>query len=334
MPGYPKRLNEQRKKFAGEIKVRSGLNNETDPEKIHEGIGRLSDEELSQAYLSAGYKNRGSRNNAKKAKDLLHCSNVQIALESMPLRELLDGYEPEQSSAIGVSSEERTEDYESIGHPLSSRRQEVACLWYLITRNKKEACRRAGYPHSNEASLAVAASTLFGKPHVRHRMAELEAEQGRRLRIGADDVVRQITGIAFASITDYLRVKDGDVEIFDSDNWKKKHPVKSFKVTKTYRGKNVTEVQSEFTLEGRLPALRTLLDHFSGDLDKAFQILDSYGIEAEKTPLGWVLYDMQASSYSLSDTVEQLREVGHRIIENPDGSYTITPAEEEVEEVD
>ena len=82
-----------------------------------------------------------------------------------------------------------------------SHRHERFCREYLIDGCGKRAYVRAGYaPKAAE----VSASQLLRIPKVADRIAELGAEQSRRLQFDADDVLRALIPLCTSSIADFI----------------------------------------------------------------------------------------------------------------------------------
>lgn len=74
------------------------------------------------------------------------------------------------------------------------------CEQYIIDLNGKQAAIRAGYA-SNSAE--VQASRLLSSDKVKEYIAELRADQVKRTKVSADDVIKEFAAIAFADIRDY-----------------------------------------------------------------------------------------------------------------------------------
>ena len=82
-----------------------------------------------------------------------------------------------------------------------SVRQERFCREYVIDGCGKRAYIRAGFaPKSAE----VCASQLLRKPKVSARIAELQAEQARRLEFTADHVLRELIPLCMSNVADLI----------------------------------------------------------------------------------------------------------------------------------
>ena len=80
-------------------------------------------------------------------------------------------------------------------------KQERWCREYVIDLNATQAAVRAGY---SERSANSAGNGNKGKPCLRDRVAQLQAEMANRLNVSADNVVRELAACGFANIQDYL----------------------------------------------------------------------------------------------------------------------------------
>ena len=82
-----------------------------------------------------------------------------------------------------------------------SARQERFCREYLIDGCGKRAYIRAGYA---PGAAEVCASQLLRKPKVAARIAELQAEQARRLEFDADRLLLELVPICRSDIADLI----------------------------------------------------------------------------------------------------------------------------------
>ena len=82
-----------------------------------------------------------------------------------------------------------------------SARQERFCREYLIDGCGKRAYIRAGYA---PGAAEVCASQLLRKPKVAARIAELQAEQARRLEFDADRLLLELVPLCRSDITDLI----------------------------------------------------------------------------------------------------------------------------------
>lgn len=83
---------------------------------------------------------------------------------------------------------------------------------YLVDLNAYEAARRAGYKHNtakNAASWLKPERTV--KPAVCEAVANRMAELSKRTGVTAERVLREISRVAFANITDAIDVETGKV---------------------------------------------------------------------------------------------------------------------------
>lgn len=96
-----------------------------------------------------------------------------------------------------------------------TRQQKVFCREYIIDLDAPAAYLRAGY--SDGTGYESNASNLLKHPLVRQAVAKHAAQVVKRQRSSADQVVAELTRIAFADIRDVVTWKDNTVSLVDSE---------------------------------------------------------------------------------------------------------------------
>lgn len=86
-----------------------------------------------------------------------------------------------------------------------SPKRERFCREYLVDLNATQAAIRAGYSTNSARSQAC---ELLTNPNIERRIAELKAERAARTEITADDVVRELAKVGFASVGRFLDLSD------------------------------------------------------------------------------------------------------------------------------
>jgi phage terminase small subunit len=92
-------------------------------------------------------------------------------------------------------------------------KQRRFCEEYVVDLNATQAAIRAGY--SRKTAREIGRQNLT-KLDIQQHVQKLMDERSARTEITADQVLRQLAAIAFASITDYLSFRPDGVEIKDS----------------------------------------------------------------------------------------------------------------------
>ena len=142
----------------------------------------------------------------------------------------------------------------------------------------------AGFTARDRKFASTSAGNLLKKEQVAAYVDELRQQLELRHRTTADNVVYQLSRIAFFNAAEALEIARGDVtpEQWSSDA---KAAIASVKVNRTYRAGREDEAYVDITTEVRirdsLRALKMLGDHLGvfDDLNKAIATLKTYGIE-------------------------------------------------------
>src|SRR4051812_34314880 len=80
-----------------------------------------------------------------------------------------------------------------------SQKEELFCREFLLDLNASAAARRAGYAERYVNRIAY---RLMSKVDIQERIAELKRERAERVQVEADDVLRELSLIAFSDIGD------------------------------------------------------------------------------------------------------------------------------------
>ena len=85
---------------------------------------------------------------------------------------------------------------------------------YLVDLNATQAAIRAGY--KEKAAYRTGAENLR-KPQIQEEIQKRMEERQKRTEITQDMVLQELAAIAFARATDYVSVRDGIVQVKDTD---------------------------------------------------------------------------------------------------------------------
>ena len=152
-------------------------------------------------------------------------------------------------------------------------KQKMFCEEYLIDFNSTQAAIRAGY--SEKTARAIGCENLT-KLDIQDYLTKLKAERAERVRISQDDVVRELSHIAFDDIKNYLKFKTEKVKVDEVDG----KPIYDYKTivdvkdSQTIDTRNIQEVAIapngafKFKLYGKDDALVNLGRHLGIFNDK------------------------------------------------------------------
>lgn len=153
--------------------------------------------------------------------------------------------------------------------PLTAQQRKYCQLW-VINFNLADAWIGAGFK-VKDRNVAHASACRFMLQNVKAQeyIEKLLAKQALRAEKGADDVVREMEGLAFSNIQDFVDT-DGDGEFIFKD-WQnmtreKLAAVESVKVTSTTTGKGedtYTTKNIQFKLYSKMSALENLGKRFN-----------------------------------------------------------------------
>ncbi|MEI3258225.1 MAG: terminase small subunit [Faecalimonas umbilicata] len=162
-----------------------------------------------------------------------------------------------------------------------TEKQKIFADEYLIDLNATRAYR-AAYPNvKKEESAASAAARMLRNVKVAEYIAERMEERQKRTEITQDMVLQELAAIAFARATDYVSVRDGIVQVKDTDQLSDLQIAAITGIKETQNGIEVKLGNKEKALEllGRhLGMWNDKLD-MAGDVD--MKIVVDYGDEDE-----------------------------------------------------
>lgn len=98
---------------------------------------------------------------------------------------------------------------------LSNPKKQKFCESYVLHGNGKKAAEAAGYAASR---AAVTASEFLQEYEVQQELTRLREELLQNAEISRDMLVRELKGVAFSDITDYVQVSGGGVDIKSFDD--------------------------------------------------------------------------------------------------------------------
>lgn len=162
-----------------------------------------------------------------------------------------------------------------------TEKQKIFADEYLIDLNATRAYR-AAYPSvKKEQTAAQAGSRMLRNVKVAAYISERMEERQKRTEVTQDRVVQELAAIAFARATDYVSVRDGIVQVKDTDQLSDLQIAAITGIKETQNGIEVKLGSKEKTLEllGRhLGMWNDKLD-MAGDMD--MKIVVDYGDEDE-----------------------------------------------------
>ena len=152
-------------------------------------------------------------------------------------------------------------------------KQRAFCEEYIIDFNGAQAAIRAGYA---EKTARITAAKLLTKSNIQTYLSELIQERKERVKVSQDDVVRELSHIAFDDIKNYLKFKTEKVKVDEVDG----KPIYDYKTivdvkdSQTIDTRNIQEVAIapngafKFKLYGKDDALVNLGRHLGIFNDK------------------------------------------------------------------
>lgn len=93
-------------------------------------------------------------------------------------------------------------------------KQRAFCEEYIIDFNGAQAAIRAGYA---EKTARITAAKLLTKSNIQSYLSELIQERKERVKVSQDDVIRELSHIAFDDIKNYLKFKTEKVKVDEVD---------------------------------------------------------------------------------------------------------------------
>lgn len=95
-----------------------------------------------------------------------------------------------------------------------TERQRLFCEHYVAKHNAVLAAKKAGYSANSVTSVAW---RLRQNPDVNRYIAWLKLRVSRELHVDALDIVDHYARIAFADVTDFVKIENNKVELIDAD---------------------------------------------------------------------------------------------------------------------
>jgi phage terminase small subunit len=108
------------------------------------------------------------------------------------------------------SAKKNTVKKQNDNNTLTAKQQKF-CEEYLIDLNATQAYLRAGYKAKDENTAYAAASRLLRNVKVKAVIDKLMAAREERTETKQDDVLKELSTIAFSKITDFLSIKEMEV---------------------------------------------------------------------------------------------------------------------------
>jgi len=128
---------------------------------------------------------------------------------------------------------------------------------YVIDLNATQACIRAGYAKKHARQIG---SELMTKPDVRQLVQNLQDEIAYRNQIKADDVVQELSKLAFWDIKNFVNESNEVVDLSKIDKELAK-PIVGIKVKVVHISKDIKEVTTELKLADKRASLVDLGRH-------------------------------------------------------------------------
>lgn len=141
-------------------------------------------------------------------------------------------------------------------------------LEYIKDLNATQAYLRIK-PSAKTSTASVEGSRLLGNPKVGERIRDHRMEQADRLKVDADNVVRELAICGFSDVRDFV-MKDGALDLSETAHPLASRAVASVKHKRTMYGegeKARTEDTVEYRLWNKPESLRTLAQHL-GIIDR------------------------------------------------------------------
>jgi phage terminase small subunit len=154
---------------------------------------------------------------------------------------------------------------------------------YLIDLNATQAAIRAGYSVRSADEYAV---QLLRKTQVQEAVGKAKAERSRRTRIHADNVLEELSVLAFAHMGQYATWHDDSVSLTDSSE------VDPRAVAEVHQKASRNGISISIKLHDKLGALKLLMQHLGMlteqvnvqfDIDAvAKELADRYGTTPDR----------------------------------------------------
>lgn len=170
-----------------------------------------------------------------------------------------------------------------------NRRQEAFCHEYLVDFCGSQAAARAGYKQSTRANLARKAHELLNNERIKERLSVLTAERFRAVDIKTEQVLEEISKVAFINIKNFL---DDNGNILPVDQISETDFAAVAEITERRIGsKDDPIVEKKYKLADKLKALEMLGRYLKLFTDKTEHSVD--------TGLASILKDIDGDSTGL-----------------------------------
>lgn len=147
-------------------------------------------------------------------------------------------------------------------------KQALFVLEYLVDLNATQAAIRAGYSAKTAAEIGKENLT---KPQIAEAVRKAQDERAARLKIDADEILRELTIIARSDVRDFLVDEHGILTLRDEAEDHKWRAVQSVKhKIRTIRNGDESETtrEIEFRMWPKVEALRTAREHLGLNIQK------------------------------------------------------------------
>lgn len=162
-----------------------------------------------------------------------------------------------------------------------TQKQKRFCEEYLIDLNATQAYIRAGYAGGTKSAEANA-TRLMGNDKVRVYIDWLRETQQKRTAISADKVIEELAHIAFARMSNVVKVNNSVAEIKNFDDLEENElaAIASVKTRQTISDERET-FETDIKLHSKDRALELLMKHMGllSDLNIAQATAEKYGFK-------------------------------------------------------
>jgi len=147
-------------------------------------------------------------------------------------------------------------------------KQEKFCLEYLVDLNATKAAKRAGYSPKSAYSQG---QRMLKHVEIKKRIADLQEEQERRVEVKADQVIGELSRLAFSNMSDFISMgESGELEMKDLEELPREVMacISEISETETCSGRKI-----KFKLHDKGRALELLMKH-KGMLTERLQVIE------------------------------------------------------------
>lgn len=134
-------------------------------------------------------------------------------------------------------------------------RQRIFCLEYMVDFSATQAAIRAGYSKRSAASIG---EENLRKPEIRTFLSKAMKEREKRTKVSADRVIKELSDIAFASLSDVARIENGRVIFHDEISERGHAALRDLVSEETQRG-----LRKRVNFHDKLKALELLAKHLN-----------------------------------------------------------------------